>query len=543
MPVLLAYAALAAAQPAAAAAVSPATPQSSLIIDQGRADRLPAGTANPPDPAAASPGMPMPEIGLAGSGAPIRSIRFDGVPVPATVAAAARRFIGRRADAATLNRIAAAMSDAYGKSDIALYTIVIPDQDLSGGRLRVTVVEGFIERVAVPPGAGRLLRAYAAQLAAERPLTRRTLERYLSLMRDIPGMTVDAQLLRGTRAGGVILDLKVRQKRFNVTFGFDNQGVGSLGTAEFEADAHAYGLLREGDHTALTGLATPDFNRLRYASISHATPVGDAGMVLTLSGGYLATRPRDSMVDGDARTYGATLAYPLIRGYKRNLTASLGIDAVDSDAAVFGTVFSSDHTRALRGAVGYSYASAKSAFTAGLTANRGLGILHARGTAFFTDPVFTKLNGRVTYDRQIGRRFFTHMKAAGQYSGDRLAAAERFAAGGSDFGRAFDQAVLTGDQGLAGSLEIAFRPPLPKTLAGSEIYVFADGARVHLVERLPYAYAGTYDLASAGAGARLAYAERASLGLEVARAIDRPFANDRETWRFNLSWRLKLKKG
>lgn len=526
---------------AATQAAAPPPGQTPLIVDQGRADRQPV-TSPPPAPAprvTGEQGAP-PRIEASGSGEPIRQILFQGVKVPAVVAAAARGFVGLPATRATLGRLAAAMSAAYARSAVALYTVVVPDQDLAGGTLRVIVAEGFIERVDFTGGATPLLRAYAARLAAERPLTRRSLERYLSLMRDVPGETIDARLLRGTRPGGVLLQIAAHRKRAEAAFGYDNQGAGTLGTSELSAGLHLYSSLRDGDRTDLTGLVSPDFHRLRYFAATHATPISGDGITLSFSGGYLVTRPRHSVVDGDARTFGISASYPIIRGYKRNLTGSLGVDGIDSDAAAFGSLFSSDHTRALRGALGYSFVAQKSAFTAGATLSRGLDVLAARGTPDFTDTVFTKLNGRVTYDRQLGKRLFVHLRAAAQYSRDRLAAAERFAVGGADFGRAFDQAVLTGDRGYAGSAELAVRPALPKALAGTEIYGFVDGARVHLVSRLPYAYGASYDLASAGGGVRLAYTKHASIGLEAARAINEPYPGYDEKWRVNLAWRLSL---
>jgi hemolysin activation/secretion protein len=358
-------------------------------------------------------------------------------------------------------------------------------------------------------------------------------------MRDVPGGTVDIQLQRGTKPGGEVLRIDARRKHREAALGFDNQGPSLLGDAEVRGEAHLYSLLRDGDRTDLTGLASPDFNHLLYMSGAHATPLGADGGTITMSSGYIVTRPRHSRIEGHATTYGITASWPLIRGYRRNLNATLALDGVDSDAAAFGTTLSSDRTRALRGALGYSVAGARTAFTAGLTISRGLAILGARGTANFTDTVFTKVNGRITYDRQVGARWFVHLRAAGQYSSDRLAAAERFAVGGADFGRAFDSALLSGDRGAAGSAEIAWRPKLPTKFAGSEVYGFIDGARLRIVARYPYA-AGSFGLASVGGGVRLAYGERASIQIEGARAIDQPYAGYHAGWRVNLGWRLSL---
>ena len=535
---LASVAALLAAQALSGAPPGPAP----LIIDQGRPDRIqPTAPVAPPEADKLNE-KGLAHVDAAGSGTPIRRIAFDGTKVPASVADAARPFIGQPATRELLDRLARALSDAYAKSDVALYTIAVPAQDLSRGVVHILVAEGFIEHIVYPKGSSPLLRAYGGRLAAEKPLTRRGLERYLSLMRDIPGAKIDATLLRGSKAGGVILSLVPTRKHSDFALGFDNQGTRQLGTAQMHAEAHGYGLLRDGDRTDLTLQAAPDFHRFRYLSLAHSTPLGSDGLSAGLSGGYLETRPKGSDVFGKAELLGVSLSYPLIRGYRRNLMLSLSLDGLNSDAAQFGALASSDRTRALRAAAGYSDVRTKRVVTAGATVSRGLDILGARSLAGINDTTFTKVNIRATVDQQIGKRLVARLGFSGQYSRNRLAAAEQFAVGGAEFGRAFDAAILTGDRGAASSGEIAFRPKLPARFEGSEIYGFADGARIRVNSRWIQPGA-RYDLASAGGGVRFAYARHASLNLEAARVIDKPYSGySGDNWRFNVRWSLSLKR-
>ena len=81
------------------------------------------------------------------------------------VAAAARPFIGRPASRANLQALVAAMTAAYGRSPIALFTIVIPQQDLTTGTVTVRVGEGHVEAVLITGEVENrhlgLVRAYA----------------------------------------------------------------------------------------------------------------------------------------------------------------------------------------------------------------------------------------------------------------------------------------------------------------------------------------------------------------------------------------------
>ncbi len=515
-----------------------------LIIDQNRVDRT-QPIAPPVRPRVETAIAPQIDVADDAAAVPIRGIRFEGTKVPAGVARAAERFVGQRARRATLEALAKAMADAYASSDVALYSVRVPQQDFADGIVRIGVSEGYIEGVAITGDvAGRklgLIRAYAARLSREKPLTRAALERYLSLIRDLPGLTLDAQLLRGITPGGVKLVLDLKQRGHELAFGVDNRTTQSLGDIQGQATAKFYGALREGDETDIVLSAAGNLRSYRYGSIAHSTPLGADGTRLAASFGYLATRPHDSPLRGKAELASLTVSHPLIRSYKRNLTLSASLDGVDSDNAAFGALIAQEHTRAARVAAAFSAVGAHRVIGAAVTLSQGLDIFGARVVEPFAETGFTKLNARASYDRTLSQAIVVRLRASGQATRDRLPAVERFAAGGAEYGRAFDAAVLSADRGVAGSGELAWRPNVSKPLAASELYSFVDGAKVHFVRR-GLAPAADYDLASAGAGIRLAYLERASLELEGARSIDRPYPGYDNDWRVSVGWRLSLKK-
>ena len=281
--------------------VAPITP-SPLIIDQSRVDRS-VPFAAPRRVQGETRVAPQVDVADDANAAPIRGIRFEGTKVPAVVAAAAEYYVGQPARRATLEALAKAMSDAYAKSDVALYTVRVPEQDFARGDVTVLVAEGHIEGVAITGDVdGRdlgLVKAYADRLVHEKPLTRATLERYLSLIRDIPGMTLDAQLLRGITPGGVKLVLKLKQKRSQFTLGFDNRTTQLLGDSQIQGTARFYGLLREGDQTDVTGAAATDLHQYRYASIAHSTPLGGDGTRIVRLSLDAARAQRDPRRGGD----------------------------------------------------------------------------------------------------------------------------------------------------------------------------------------------------------------------------------------------------
>lgn len=528
---------------ALAAGAAGAVPQP-LIIDQGRSDRapvpeLPRQERNPVIRSDLSIGLT--QVQVTGNDRPIVGIRFDGTKVPAPVAQAAERFINRPAKRETLEDLAAAMSDAYSKTDVALYTISVPDQDLSGGTVVVLITEGFIEDIVYPAGVSPLMRAYAERLRTTQPLTRSALERQLSLMSDISGATVSPQLLRGSKPGGVILSLTIARKRFKASVAYDNSRSPLLGRGKFDGEATGNSLLRDGDQTTVTVQLARNFERFVYVALAHSTPLGADGLKMNLTGAYLRTDAQEFNLRGNAVAAGLSVSYPVIRGYRRNLTVSGGVDMVNSNSALYGTVLSSDRVRTARLAAGYSYAGARSVLSLGGTVSKGLAIFGARGVVGQSEPQFTKGNVTAGYDRALGRRAAFRLRGAAQYSGDALPATERMAVGGADYGRAFDTAVLTSDSGVSGSFELALRPLKSKRMGGTEFYGFVDYSRLFINERLGLSESD-WSLASAGGGVRFAYSDVASVNVEYATAIKDPFNGLLGDSRINFSWKLNLSR-
>ena len=246
-------------------------------------------------------------------------------------------------------------------------------------------------------------------------------------------------------------------------------------------------------------------------------------------------------IRGDANIASIAISHPLIRSYTRNLTLSANLDAVNGDNAVLGSLLSRERTRAARGSASFSDVGKRHSFSTSLTVSRGLGIFGADTHSALDDRDFTKVAGTAALNRTLGRHFVARLAGSGQWSGDPLPAAERFIVGGADFGRAYPVAILAADRGAAGSAELAWRPTLPAAFTNSELYLFGDKAGVRYVAREPIP-AASYDLASAGAGIRLAYRDKAQLDLEAAKRLDRPYPGYEKGWQINVAWRLALSR-
>lgn len=522
---------------------APAPAPGAILLDRNRVDRA-ATLARSPAPA---PARPSATVAATGRGVPISGIRFTGAKAPAPVARRAAAFLGRPATRETLGRLAAALSAAYGKSAVALYTVAIPQQSLAGGVVVVSLTEGRIARATLAAQDHRrhpLLARRMAPLTREAPLSRATFERQFTLMRAIPGLTFDTQLADPQHDGALALTVTPRQRRSKVTAGFTNRGVDLLGGGQLDLRGDLYGLGVDGDDLTLTASSSSDFKRFRTVSAGYAAPVTASGLTAGASIAYLETRPTYTGIAGHpvlgtAAHAGVSLSYPLIRGFATSADLSLAVDGLNSDAAAFGNVLAREHTRAARVAASYATSSAKRSVSASASLSQGLAVAGARAEPLSADTGFAKAVASVSATQAIGRRLALRVSASGQYANDRLPAAERFALGGAAIGRAFDTAVLTGDRGGGGSAELAWMPLKRAALATSELYGFVDAGSVRVLARGPVP-ARDYSLASAGAGLRARYRAKAELGLEAAHVIRRPYPGITDDWRLIVAWRLSV---
>ena len=95
--------------------------------------------------------------------------------------------------------LAQAITTKYGNDGYVLSRAVVPPQQLDpkGAIVHIEVVEGYIDKVEWPPQLSRyrdFFTDYAAKITAQRPANIRTIERYLLLAGDLPGLKFKTSL-------------------------------------------------------------------------------------------------------------------------------------------------------------------------------------------------------------------------------------------------------------------------------------------------------------------------------------------------------------
>ncbi|WP_084397566.1 ShlB/FhaC/HecB family hemolysin secretion/activation protein [Henriciella aquimarina] len=490
-----------------------------------RSAKLPSGSA---------------EVDASGlTGGAISQINFEGTAVPARVAEAAEPFVGQALTRDTLEALVDALSDAYRKSDVALFTLVVPEQDFTNNKVRILVAEGYVQQVILSgdltSGEQALIAAHADRVQEGRPTSRADLERNLLLLDDTPGLKVTEKVINGTKPAAVRLRLDAEQKRTDFSVGYDSRTTRLIDQGQVSGKAVGYGLFRAGDQTRLDLAASTDFDASRYAGLQHSTPIGTNGTRATAGAARLESYADDTGISGDAELYSLALSHPFIRSSKRNLRGILTLDALNSENAAFGSLLATERTRALRGTLSYDRTKPNRYTGISLKVSQGLDVLDAR----ISQPVgtldFLKAEASLKLVQRIAKQYYLRFNARGQWTDDPLPANERFSVGGPNYGRAFENGLINADTGASALVEAAYRPLRKGKFSKSEVYAFVDHSTVDFANRpIPSA-----DLGSAGFGIRAAYDKVGQLGVEASRPYDEPVPGYEDDWQFAVNWRIR----
>src|SRR5437764_9089154 len=206
------------------AAVAQVVPPGAQIVppsdqpgrERERFERLPAPLAQPGGPAISVPGIEAPP-GAAETKLVIRQIRIVGATVytAAQLAELYANVVGKKVTLQAVYDLAQRITAKYGGDGYVLSRAIVPVQQLdpNGAVVKIQVVEGYIERVEWPPELSTyrdFFSYYAEKIAAERPVNIRTIERYLLLAGDLPGLKFKNSIKpHPTKVGAAILVVEV----------------------------------------------------------------------------------------------------------------------------------------------------------------------------------------------------------------------------------------------------------------------------------------------------------------------------------------------
>jgi len=435
----------------------------------------------------------------------LSSVSLEGASVYKNdeIASLYKEQVGQTISLLDARKIAQKITAHYRNAGYILTQAVVPAQDVTDGVLKIRVVEGFVGEVSVQgeiksDRERSVIQGYGEAIKAEQPTNMHSLERYLLLINDLPGVTVTGLLrpLAG-QVGGAELVLNITEKTFEGSYTIDNRGSRFIGPWQHTAAISVNSLYGMYDHTQLRAFYTlPDANEMQGFELTHDLPLGHEGTVLSLLYSHINTFPGDTLkvldIRGESNLIEAKVVHPFYRARKENLMGRVLFDYHNTTTDIFqDTSYTEDRLRVLRAGGTYNIVdTARGNNLVDAQLSQGMNILSASENGIDRsnakgDTDFTKVNMSVSRYQPLPEQFSLLVAAFGQYSSSPLLTDEQFSIGGSEYARAFDAADSLGDHGIAGKAELGYtgNVSLPY-LDNYHAYTFYDIGRTWLKEAL-----------------------------------------------------------
>jgi hemolysin activation/secretion protein len=509
----------------------------------------------PPQPPAATPGGAPLAPAQPESEVPNRPVSVTHVSVVGVTsyhasefAGLTQRLIGAKVPLPQIDAARQAILQRY-RSDGYVLTTVSAHLDANGA-LRFVVTEGRIVDVKldgdIGPAATQVLR-FLNRLIEQAPITSATLERFLLLAQDVPGVTLRAVLKPSADdPGAFVLVAQVTRRAVTGLVTVDNRAYWLTGPVEGLAIVDLNSFTEFGEKTELSLYHTFP-NSQTFGQASSSMFVGSSGLRVGVTAGSGPTNPTGNLADigyrGTTTLFDATASYPVIRSREQTLNVRLSFDALQTTTSIDTvpnvSAQTTDSLRVVRLAADYTLADlwlgaeraavnfASLRFSQGVSAlgaSVGSGPVQRVGAT----PDFNKIDFDLTRTQTLfhpwqGGSVALKGLLTGQWSSDILPSAEQFYLGGADYTRGYYSGEVQGDKALAATVELQLNDAYGVTLFGhaldvaAQYYVFYDWGETWQNSSLQ----SPGRIASTGLGTRLLFSTDTELDLEGLKRFDR----------------------
>lgn len=445
-------------------------------------------------------------------------------------------FLGKEISLAKVYEIAGVITARYRNDGYILSRANVPAQRIQNGVVRIQVIEGFVDKIEIDGeirGRKGRLKSYTDKIAASKPLQVKVLERYLLLIDDLPGVSVESVLTPSQETPGAAnLTLLVKHKTVDGYVSLDNRGSRFNGPIQGSAGANLNSILGLYEQTGFNFVTTEPTKELIYFNGLHEQQIGGEGTKFILSGSLSRTEPGSTLevfnVEGDSATISTLITHPFIRSREENLSGRFGFLVRNSETDILGSLSSEDRLRIF--SLGFSYDFVDKLRGVSLLAlqfSQGANILNATesGSANLSRAQgksdFSKLSTNLWRKQTIVGGWSVLVEAAGQYAFDTLLASEEFGFGGAQFGRGYDSSEISGDHGASVKAELQYFHNVGKKYFKSlQAYGFYDFGSVWQKGNDFTGSDRQASLSSAGGGVRFNLTDWLSGYVEAAKPLD-----------------------
>jgi hemolysin activation/secretion protein len=503
-------------------------------------------------PASAAPGTTTAPAGAERIPVSPTAITVEGntVYAPADLDPLIRPLIGKTVTAADIFQLAGAIQRKYREDGYFLATVVVPPQRVTDGRIRLRAYEGSIANVVVEGDVGPVIeqaRAYLSKIGGGgQAVNLRDIERYLLLTEDIPGIKTRAVLRPGKQPGEAELAIELSRKSWDAYYALDNRGSRFTGPLQSFALGGLNSFTAMGERIEAMQFTT--FSReSNYVQVAGSFLVGAEGARIRAWAAKGFVNPSGPVAAvgyaGDLTLFGVGGLYPIIRSRQANLSVNGGFEYYRSVVDINTGRLNATDLRILRLGFDGNYRDDFDGFnSASIRFSKGLGFLGASApndplmARTGSDPAFFKVQAEIARRQAIWSNNNVALgvfgSLSGQMTGDIVPASEKFFLGGDRFGRGYFYGQVSGDRGIAASLELQLNVLVPPGGVGwstpssdldmsralpLQFYAYFDYGRVWNLLSTDVA---VITARSVGVGVRAGLLERLTIEVEASRRLD-----------------------
>jgi hemolysin activation/secretion protein len=501
----------------------------------------------------------------------VRRIVVEGATLiaPERIDAALAPYVGADRTIDDLREARAALESLYARRGYGATQVLLPEQEIRDGVVRLRVVEVKLGAVRIEGNRffddGNIQASLPALRPGE-PLATDRLATELRLANESPVKQTTVVLKPGAREDEVDAEVRVADQRpYRFSLSLDNSGTPQTGDYRIGAGFQHANLFNR-DHvlnlqyvTSPTQednpntLALPPNSRVFIVGAGYHVPLPALGDSIDLVAGYANVNSGVVQnlfsISGSGRVYAGryNLGLPRLANAEQKLSFGYDVRYYDNEVVPVGTSTAIVPDYVLHPlSLGYSGiwrdAADEVAFYAGGVRNLPGGSNGDQAQFDLVRPgaeaAYTLGRFNATWARSFPRDVQTRVRFTAQYTGDMLLPGEQFGLGGIDSARGFFEREFTGDRGFSGTFEI-YSPDVTAELGAP------DGARVRLLAFYDYGRAWLLNpqvleqqvtgIASAGPGLRVAYRSNLSMRLDYGFILEKGTPSNRDHGRANFS--------
>ena len=370
------------------------------------------------------------------------------------------------------------ITNHYRNQGYALSFALVPAQDITDGRVRLEIIEGYIDELIIREenlsdiARAHILDAFAR--FAQKGLTKtHDLEAFLLSINRYPGISAKAVIRPGSQPASSTLVLEIAQRTQSASIGYQNYLSESLGRDVFLSDLAWLGQWTGRDEARIAIRQAPDPKTYKSLSFDYSSYIDDTDVEVYVKYSQSETRPEkgalaDLAFTSNAYSHELGLRLPIWQTRQSSLFAGGAVRITNSQSRNGTTPSSTDQLRMVTG-----YADYEIDLPSGASH-----LIHAeieQGAKFYQAKADSREGANLHHTilrlseryRQPLQFFETgqldatlRMMVQATLSDDPLFANAECSFGGRGYGIGMDAGTLSGEHCLLASAQINWQRPL-----------------------------------------------------------------------------------